>query len=356
MIDTYNSIALNHPEIIQAAIDRGMQEAIEPMVLVRCIAYNQEKYIEETLRGFVNQKTDFSFIAIVHDDASTDETPIIIKKYAERYPDIIVPVLDDVNRHTEKTLTFIMDELVAAYRPKYVAICEGDDFWTDPFKLQKQVQYMEEHRDCVLCHGDYEVTNGSKRRTPAHYDDEPYFGPGHLHTYNITSLTVLYRYETYKIIPNHRNYHQWLMGDYPLWIELSREGKFHYFPDVFGMYRVLPNSYSHSTDGERIKRFWHSWNDITKFYSELYGYQYVERPVSLLYEDIQKQCYNNRDIEQAKKYWAEGRSNRANSLKSFLYYFTNVCHARWIFDLLYRNNEIILLPGLNEAIFRLGFA
>ena len=96
------------------------------------------------------------------------------------------------------------------------------------------------------------------------------------------------------------------MGDYPLWIELSREGKFHYFPEVFGKYRILPNTYSHSTNGEKIKNFWNCWNEITEFYSNLYGYSYTERSRQSLYLEIQKQCYKNKDKKQAKQYWNEG--------------------------------------------------
>ena len=327
--------SIREPQIIEDLINKAA-DGKHPKVLVRCIAYNQEAYIRETLNGFVMQKTDFSFVAIVHDDASTDGTPSIIQEYAERYPEIIVPICDPVNRHTEHTLGFILDEIIGAYNPEYVAICEGDDCWIDPQKLQKQVDYMDNHEECVLCHSDYDLINGTKRKTPPHYDDEPYFGAEHKHIYNISALTVLYRYSAYKRIPNYRNSHNWLMGDYPLWIELSREGKFHYFPEVFGKYRILPNTYSHSTNGEKIKNFWNCWNEITEFYSNLYGYSYTERSRKSLYLEIQKQCYKNKDKKQAKQYWKEGKIKKANSLKSFTYYVGNVWHMRWLVEAVYR--------------------
>lgn len=335
MIDEYNGIEIQRPECIEKVIDIAKRITKNPVVLIRCIAYNQENYIRDTLDGFVKQKCDFSVIAIVHDDASTDSTPRIIEEYAKKYPNLIIPVNDPVNRHTERTLDYILDKMVDAFNPKYIAICEGDDYWTDENKLQKQVRYMDSNLDCVMCHGDYELTDGSKKRTPPHFDDEPYFGPGHLHTYHVSSLTTLYRYETYKKIPNNRNFHSWLMGDYPLWIELSKEGSFHYFPEVFGRYRIVPNSYSHSTDGERIKRFWNGTNEVTKFYSELYGYEYTERPLKSLYFEIQKQCFNNMDKDQARKYWKEAKNNNASDIKSFIYYFCNIHDLRWIVRLLY---------------------
>lgn len=104
------------------------------MVTIRCTAYNHEPYIRACLEGFVMQKTNFRFEAIVHDDASTDGTAAIIKEYAEKYPDVIKPILERENQYSKGTLGKIMDE---ASKGKYIAFCEGDDYWTDPLKLQK---------------------------------------------------------------------------------------------------------------------------------------------------------------------------------------------------------------------------
>lgn len=118
------------------------------MVTIRCTAYNHEPYIRACLEGFVMQKTNFRFEAIVHDDASTDGTAAIIREYAEKYPDIIKPILETENQFTKGTLGKIMDD---ASKGKYIAFCEGDDYWTDPLKLQKQVDFLESHPDCSLC-------------------------------------------------------------------------------------------------------------------------------------------------------------------------------------------------------------
>lgn len=327
---------IKEPQLIESVIAAAKENPNRPRVLIRCIAYNQEPYIRATLDGFVKQETDFPFVAVVHDDASTDATADIVREYAKKYPNIIVPVCDPVNRHTEHTLGYILDEIIAAYNPDYVAICEGDDYWTDPKKLQKQVDYLDDHPEYVLCHGNYELVEGKKRKSSAPGEDEPYFAADHTEVYHISAFTTLYRYSAYKKIPNHRNNHHWLMGDYPLWIELSQEGKFHYFPEVFGKYRVLPNTYSHSTDGEKIKRFWNCRNEITKFYCDLYGYEYKEKSPKSLYLEIQKQCFQNHDIKQAKRYWAEGKKLKMNTRKGFAFYFCNVYHLPWLIDLLYR--------------------
>ena len=120
------------------------------MVTIRCTAYNQEPYIRDCLEGFVMQKTNFRFEAIVHDDASTDRTAAIIKEYAEKYPDIIKPIFETENQYSKHdgSLRRIMNEHMHG---KYIAECEGDDYWIDPLKLQKQVDFMERHPDFSLC-------------------------------------------------------------------------------------------------------------------------------------------------------------------------------------------------------------
>jgi len=332
-----NGIEIKNSEIIEAAIRNAKACRARPRVAVRCITYNQEAFIAECLEGFVSQKTDFPFVAVIHDDASTDNTPAIIDQYATKYPDIIIPVCDNQNRHSEHTLSFVMDILIDAYQPDFIAFCEGDDYWTDPYKLQKQVDYLDAHPECVMCHGDHIVINGQKRKTPPHYDDEPFFGPGHVHVYPITSLTAVYRYSAYKNTPHYGHRHSnWLMGDKPLWIELSREGKFHYFPEVFGAYRVLENSASHSTNCEKIIQFWENENLINKFYCDLYGFEYRDLPKKTLYRRIQKQCFSSGDKQQAKKYWLEARASHSNDAISSLFYFCNITGMRSVIRLLYR--------------------
>ncbi len=116
---------------------------------VYCLAYNHEKYIRKTLEGFVNQITDFKFEVIVHDDASTDHTPDIIKKYADEYPDIIKPIFQKENQFS-KGVKINAKYIYPKMQGKYIASCEGDDYWIDPQKLQKQFCAMETHPECSL--------------------------------------------------------------------------------------------------------------------------------------------------------------------------------------------------------------
>ena len=120
------------------------------MVSVICLAYNHEKYIRQCLDGFVMQKTSFRYEVLIHDDASTDHTADIIREYEANYPDLIKPVYQTENqysKHVGITKTFLAPKV----RGKYVAFCEGDDYWSDENKLQLQYDAMQRYPECSLC-------------------------------------------------------------------------------------------------------------------------------------------------------------------------------------------------------------
>lgn len=119
-------------------------------VSVCCTAYNQEKYIRRCLDGFVNQQCSFPFEVIVHDDASTDNTPRIIQEYAAKYPNIIKPIIQKENQYS-KGVKISGSLVLPVAKGVYYAFCEGDDYWTDPYKLEKQVKAMDTHPSCHLC-------------------------------------------------------------------------------------------------------------------------------------------------------------------------------------------------------------
>lgn len=144
-------------EIAKAQIDiiRQRCEVIKPLVVIECTAYNHEPYIRDALDGFIMQKTDFPFVVIVHDDASTDKTVEIIKKYAAKYPNIILPIYEKENQYSKKNgcLGPILRSALHDTGAKYIAICEGDDYWIDTYKLQKQINFLESHPNIIYtCH------------------------------------------------------------------------------------------------------------------------------------------------------------------------------------------------------------
>lgn len=129
-----------------------MEQDRKPLVIVWCIAYNQVNYIKDALEGFIMQKTNFCFEVVVHDDASTDGTSDIINQYAADYPEKIKCYIEKDNQWKKGGLPHIL-ELMNTYhrRAKYIGFCEGDDYWTDPNKLQRQVDFLETHPDYSMC-------------------------------------------------------------------------------------------------------------------------------------------------------------------------------------------------------------
>ena len=119
----------------------------KPIDVINCTTYNHEIYLRDALEGFVNQQTNFPFVAIVHEDASTDGTADLLREYAEKYPDIILPIYGKDNQYSNPKgkLNKIINKACEATKAKYIAFCEGDDYWVDPLKLQKQVDFLESH-------------------------------------------------------------------------------------------------------------------------------------------------------------------------------------------------------------------
>lgn len=211
------------------------------MVTIRCITYNHEPYIRQCLEGFVMQKTNFRFEAIVHDDASTDGTADIIREYAERYPDIIKPIYEVENQYSKRdgSLRRIMDEHTHG---KYVALCEGDDYWIDPLKLQKQVDFLEEHTECSMtCSRAKRFSNIKQKYIDdvicSKEDDflEPKYVIGKGGAF-IATCSILYRKEVIDSYPLYcRNCY---VGDYPLQIMCAMKGKIWYYNETMAVYRV----------------------------------------------------------------------------------------------------------------------
>ncbi len=209
------------------------------MVSIKCITYNHEPYIRQCLEGFVMQKTNFRFEAVVHDDASTDGTADIIREYAEKYPDIIKPIYETENQYSKKdgSLGRIMD---AACTGKYIAMCEGDDYWTDPLKLQKQVDFLETHLECSMCSG------GIRKIYEGKVVDTVLFKKGNkigflydINNYNnyaySWTLTICYRRD---ILPENWAQKYKYSRDVVLIYELLKAGKGYYISELLADYRI----------------------------------------------------------------------------------------------------------------------
>lgn len=286
-----------------------------PLVSIRCLAYNQEKYIRQCLDGFIIQKTKFPFEIIVHDDASTDGTADIIREYARKYP-YINAILETENQYSKHdgSLGRIVN---SAIRGKYVALCEGDDYWIDPLKLQKQVDFLENHPDYALIYTLSRIYDQNRNRMEEKIFGWEYKGYYDLLAYNcIPTLTTCIRTDVmmeylHDVKPEEKN---WLMGDYPMWLWIGYYYKIKYISDITSVYRVLKESASHSQTLENNERFILSTIDITTFYINKFNLS----PTDLYFHALNEYYYELYD-----KYTHSGNFQKARRYAKLI----NLKHA-----------------------------
>lgn len=212
-----------------------------PLVSVHMITYNHEKFIAQAIEGVLMQKTDFPFELIIGEDCSTDRTREIVVDYANKYPDIIKPILHEKNVGMKANGRACR----AASRGKYIAICEGDDYWIDPLKLQKQVDFMESHPECSFCFTMCQRVNESGKEFGRPYPSKRIPEISEFGTYfplkaTIQPVTVLYRRPqgSVKLSSDRPETN----GDVILFSLLAKKGLIGFIPFVTANYRYNPKS------------------------------------------------------------------------------------------------------------------
>lgn len=241
-----------------------------PLVSITCTAYNHEKFIRDTIEGFLMQKTTFPFEILIHDDASTDNTAEIIKEYELKYPDLIKPIYQKENQ-LSKGISIILNYTLPRAKGKYIAMCEGDDFWTDPDKLQKQIDFLESNSDYSLCVGGYKSVNVHTKEEEEVIkipngvikDNEGYtFTLSDTRNNWITkTLTLVFRNKS-EILKQLGQYKS--IRDVHLIYHILKTGKGYYFTEVMGTYRIHKGGIfsMRNKDSKLIKHY--------QIYKELY--------------------------------------------------------------------------------------
>lgn len=262
-------------------------------VLVVCNTYNHSKYIEETLNGFAIQQTNFPFTCLVMDDASTDGEQEVLKGWMRRECDMSKSEVIDISTseviivphrtNTSCNFAFYLLKQNLYGNPKkndhvmpwrdacdYEAICEGDDYWIDPLKLQKQVDFLDNNPEYGMCYTKAKAINEAGRITIIGSNVSNLNALFMRNT--ICTLTVCLRTELmskyYRDIKPEN--HNWLMGDYPLWIWIYLNSGIHFCDDITSVYRVLKTSASHSILIEKQIAFIESSYDIRHYYIKEY--------------------------------------------------------------------------------------
>lgn len=252
--------------------------ADEIAVSVICNAYNHEKYIRSALEGFVMQKTDFKFEVLVHDDASTDGTADIIREYELKYPEIIKPVYQTENQYS-KGGGRISAIQYGRVRGKYIAICEGDDYWIDPLKLQKQYDALEAHPEIDGCaHNSWKVNSETNKiigSFPKHSGilsrEQVILGGGGY----LATPSLFYRTD---VNEKYRDINLKMNIDYFLQIKMSLKGGIYFLDDFMSCYRVAAlNSWTSRAakrDKEYMIRYFNKLEDSLKNFNDATDHKY----------------------------------------------------------------------------------
>ena len=210
-----------------------------PLVSIVCITYNHERFIRDALDGFVMQKTNFPFEILINDDASTDGTAGIIREYESKYPDLFRCIYQTENQWGKKSPW--KDILFPMVRGKYVALNEGDDYWTDENKLQKQVDFLESHEGYAACvhntrlidcrtGGSWPMYKGEQDRDLT-FKEVVNYSAACFHTSSVMCARELF------IVPDALTAKGF--GDYPRAVYMRLNGKIHYLKDVMSVYRMF---------------------------------------------------------------------------------------------------------------------
>jgi len=212
--------------------------SVKPMVSICGITYNHEKYIEEALDSFLMQRTNFAFDIVFSDDKSPDSTQKILKKYIDKFPNIMNVNLGTVNVGSMKNFESNMERATG----KYIAVCEGDDFWIDEMKLQKQVSFLESNSEYSGCFHDsinYEMhEDGSvfeELRIGSRSIESDVDLASIIFENNIATASIMYR-NTITEYPEF--FLQTTKGDYALMVMIAEQGLIKYIPEVMSKYRI----------------------------------------------------------------------------------------------------------------------
>jgi glycosyltransferase involved in cell wall biosynthesis len=246
------------------------------VVSICMITFNHGRYIKKAIEGVMLQKCSFAIELIIGDDCSTDETRSICCEFKNMFPTSINLLFQD------KNLGMIPNFLntLQGCKGKYIALCEGDDFWTSPYKLQKQVDFLENHKEYGLIHSDCDFYFQTKNKLIKNWDRKSsvVIPDGHvfldlLVNNFVKTLTVCFRkdlmqdFEYQELFQNQN----WLQGDYPIWLSLSQKTKFSYIPESLATRRILDESASNFKQRINKTEFILSAYKINSYFIEKYG-------------------------------------------------------------------------------------
>lgn len=255
---------------------------MEPLVSILCVTFNHKEYIRRALDSFLAQKTDFPFEIIVHDDASTDGTSDILREYQAKYPEIVIPYIQTENQYSRPDYHSMYDFIFPIARGKYFAHCDGDDYFSDPEKLQRQVEYLEAHPDCsIVTHRALWHVEGSDGSRDFHYPAEEKERDFSLREIFVDGAglfatnSFMLRADVNKSVPD--AFYVRGVGDYTLLLYAAVSGRCHYLPQVMSVHNDgVPGSWTvnNMSSPERVIGQHNVVIDMLKTVDAYYGGKY----------------------------------------------------------------------------------
>ena len=235
-----------------------------PLVSISCITYNHAPFIRQCLDGFLMQQCDFEYEILIHDDASTDGTSDIIREYQNKYPDIIKPIIQTENQWSKGVRGISPRFNFPRAKGKYIALCEGDDYWTDPLKLQKQVEFLEENPEFVMAFHDCRYMRlGVLQETFLQKHNFKFNREISYAEFNQNWLaqtaTIVFK-NNHKIFDEINQMSSVFYGDMIFRFVLTKFGKIYLLNEIMSVYRINPGGVTQSkdydkTDFSKIKQY-----------------------------------------------------------------------------------------------------
>ena len=310
-------------------IEHNWSDNTIPMVSVLCVTYNQERYIRDALEGILMQRITFPIKIFVLDDASTDRNVEIIKEYESKYPKLFSCFFLEENTWGKPNrMEMAKPFLDACSEGKYIAMCDGDDYWTDPFKLQKQVDFLEANEDYGLVHSDVDIlydkdqifVNNYNKKHLININTSNVFEKILSFEYPIQTCTVCFKREFHnKYGENNDTMWSFLIGDTPMWMTIAKHAKIKYMDESMAVRRILVESASHIIDVAKRLEFTKSRFAARFYFIKKYGcLPETEKTVKIKYHkkmlvysvllqdiDLAKKSIESLKITRGKVYFYE---------------------------------------------------
>lgn len=273
-----------------------------PMVSVVCATYNQEAYIRQCLEGIMMQKTSFSFEVLINDDASTDNTASIIKEFEIKYPKHIKPIYQKENQYS-KGIKIDPNYNIPRAQGKYIAMCEGDDYWIDELKLQKQFDFMENHPECTMCFHNAEIENNLKDKTISHIqiEDREYFSNELFSNWIVPTASMFFRKDflDFKILTN-KNI---LNGDLIYILLAAEKGKVYGLSEKMSTYRMHEEgvTWNPTINFIRARKYPAHFLFIKKTFTKISN-KTINKKLFSTYRHLQHQCKRQKAYKLAFQY------------------------------------------------------